>query len=127
MPADQSPQRRRESVLDCLLNNQGESDFDSVKRCHAAILDQIVELDENLMEKYLGGEEPDYAALHAPFELAMDAAHVVPILFTDAKNGVGLNELLDAMVRHFPSPLKATRASFSAAKAANETSFPIRQ
>jgi len=44
-----------------LLNTDGAADFDTVRRCHAAILDQIVEMDENLMEKYLGGEEPDYA------------------------------------------------------------------
>jgi elongation factor G len=61
-------------------------------------------MDENLMEKYLGGEEPDYNALHAPFERAMDEAHVVPILFTDAKTGVGVAELLDAIAKHFPSP-----------------------
>ena len=48
------------------MNTDGEPDFDTVKRCHAAILDQIVEMDENLMEKYLGGEEPDYGALHDP-------------------------------------------------------------
>ena len=56
------------------------------------------------MEKYLGGEEPDYDALHPPFEKAMDEGHVVPILFTDAKNGVGVTELLDAIAKHFPSP-----------------------
>jgi elongation factor G len=54
------------AVVECLQNSSGESDFDTVKRCHAAMLDQIVEMDENLMEKYLGGEEPDYNALHAP-------------------------------------------------------------
>ena len=65
MPADQSPRRQaaRKSSNAC-SSTEGESDFDTVKRCHAAILDQIVEMDENLMEKYLGGEEPDYAALH---------------------------------------------------------------
>ena len=67
------------AVVECLLNTDGESDFDTVKRCHAAMLDQIVEMDENLMEKYLGGEEPDYEALHAPFEKAMDEGHVMPI------------------------------------------------
>ena len=30
------------AVVECLLNTSGESDFDSVKRCHAAMLDQIV-------------------------------------------------------------------------------------
>jgi elongation factor G len=34
----------------------------------------------------------------------MDEAHVVPILFTDAKAGVGVRELLDAIAMHFPSP-----------------------
>src|SRR5436305_10700469 len=64
----------------------------------------MVGWDGNLMEKYLGGEEPNYEALHAPFERAMDEGHVIPILFTDAKNGVGLSELLDAIARHFPAP-----------------------
>ena len=98
------PAGKSKSVVECLLNNKGDSDFDSVRRCHAAILDQIVEMDENLMEKYLGGDEPDFASLHPAFEKAMDEAHVVPILFTDAKNGVGVSELLDAIVKHFPSP-----------------------
>jgi elongation factor G len=98
------PAGKSKQVVECLLNNKGDSDFDSVRRCHAAILDQIVEMDENLMEKYLGGDEPDFAALHPAFEKAMDEAHVVPILFTDAKSGVGVPELLDAIAKHFPSP-----------------------
>src|SRR5438876_204283 len=89
------PSGNGKAVVECLLNNSGEADFDTVRRCHAAMLDQIVEMDENLMEKYLGGEEPDYNALHAPFERAMDEGHVVPICFTDAKAGVGVPELLD--------------------------------
>lgn len=111
------------SVVDCLLGTQGESDFDTVKRAHAAMLDQIVEMDENLMEKYLGGEEPDYVALHAPFEKAMDEAHVVPILFADAKNGVGMTELLDAITRHFPSPLEGNPRPFLTGTAPDERPF----
>ncbi len=98
------PAGKATSVVECLLNNAGQSDFGNVKSAHTAILDQIVEMDEKLMEKYLGGEEPNYEAMHAPFEMAMDQAHVVPVLFTDARNGVGITELLDAIARHFPSP-----------------------
>jgi elongation factor G len=115
------------AVVECLLNTSGESDFDTVKMAHARILDQIVELDENLMEKYLGGEEPDYEALHAPFEKAMDEAHLVPILFTDAKSGMGIPELLDAIARHFPSPLEGNPRPFVYGEGAEERPFPYNQ
>jgi elongation factor G len=98
------PTGKSKAVVECLLNNSGESDILSVPAAHTAILDQIVELDENLMEQYLGGEEPNYQALHAPFERAMDEGHVIPILFADARTGVGIPELLDAIAKHFPSP-----------------------
>jgi elongation factor G len=111
------------AVVECLLNNSGEADFDTVKRCHAAMLDQIVEMDENLMEKYLGGEEPDYTALHAPFEKAMDEGHVVPITFTDAKNGIGVPELLDAIVKHYPSPVEGNLRPFLFGEGADEKAF----
>ena len=115
------------AVVECLLNTAGESDFDTVKMAHARILDQIVEMDENLMEKYLGGEEPDYEALHAPFEKAMDEAHLVPILFTDAKSGMGIPELLDAIARHFPSPIEGNPRPFMYGEGADERPFPYNQ
>lgn len=115
------------AVVECLLNNSGESDFDTVRRAHARILDQIVEMDENLMEKYLGGEEPDYDALHAPFERAMDEGHVVPIVFTDAKAGVGVPELLDTIVKHYPSPLEANPPAFLFGEGKDERAFEVKE
>jgi elongation factor G len=80
-------------------------------------------MDENLMEKYLGGEEPDYNALHAPFEKAMDEGHVIPICFTDAKAGVGVPELLDTIVKHFPNPLEGNLRPFYTGDGTDEKSF----
>lgn len=117
------PNPDAKSVVECLLNKDGESSFSSVADAHTAILDQIVELDEELMEKYLGGEEPDYQALHAPFEKAMDEGHLVPILFTDAKNNVGVNELLDAIAQHFPSPIEGNPRPFLSGEGANQRPF----
>jgi elongation factor G len=111
------------SVVECLLNREGKSDVLNVADAHTAILDQIVELDDTLMEKYLGGEEPNYDALHAPFERAMDEGHVVPILFTDAKNNVGITELLDAIARHFPSPEEGNPRPFLTGEGPNERPF----
>ena len=117
------PTGNGKAVVECLLNKSGESDFGSVGSAHTAMLDQIVELDEGLMEKYLGGEEPDYAALHAPFERAMDEGHVVPILFADAKNNVGVGELLDAIAKHFPSPEEGNLRPFVSGDGADEKPF----
>jgi elongation factor G len=118
------PSGNGKAVVECLLNTGGESDFDTVRRAHAAILDQIVEMDENLMEKYLGGEEPNYEALHAPFERAMDEGHVVPILFCDARTGVGVPELLDAIARHFPSPEEGNPEPFLSYRAGSQSGAP---
>src|SRR4051812_48136598 len=117
------PSKGAKAVVECLLGTEGESDFDTVKRCHAAMLDSIVEMDENLMEKYLGGDEPDFDALHPAFEKALDEAHVVPILFCDAKTGVGIKELLDAIARHFPSPEEGNPEPFMTGAGESERPF----
>jgi elongation factor G len=117
------PTNGGKAVLDCLLSNAGASDLGPVAQHHGALLDQIVELDDALMEKYLGGEEPNYDALHAPFERAMDEGHVLPICFTDAKSGAGVRELLDIIVRHFPNPLEGNPRPFFTGEGASEKPF----
>jgi elongation factor G len=111
------------AVVECLLDKSGESDFGSVPHAHTAILDQVVELDEALMEKYLSGEEPDYSALHDPFERALGQGHLVPILFTDARSDVGVAELMDAIAKHFPSPQEGNPRPFLVGDAENERPF----
>mgnify|MGYP001821162719 CR=1 FL=1 len=110
-------------VVDCLLNGQGDSDLGPVAQFHTELLDQIVELDDELMERYLEGEEPNYQALHEPFERAMDLAHVVPVCFTDALGDVGVEALLDVIVRHFPSPPEGNPRPFFIGEGADEESF----
>ena len=117
------PSGSGKAVVECLLNREGSSDFSAVADAHTAILDQIVEIDEGLMEKYLGGEEPNYEALHAPFEKAMDEGHVIPILFTDAKNNVGIGELLEAIARHFPSPEEGNPRPFLSGEGESQRPF----
>ena len=114
------PAPGRSGVVDCLLNSEGAAEGFNIQDSHRGLLDQIVEMDESLMEKYLQGEEPNYEALHAPFEAAMDGAHLVPILFTDAKSGVGVPELLEFITRWFPSPLEGNKRPFMIGEASEE-------
>ncbi|HUU82930.1 MAG TPA: elongation factor G [Phycisphaerae bacterium] len=93
----------RSAVVDCLAGGGGDVDFGSAGSAHEAVLEAIVGVDDDLMEKYLGGEAEEAAVLaEAPAALA--AGVMVPILFTNAKDGVGVSELLDAIVRLAPDP-----------------------
>jgi elongation factor G len=117
------PQANNTAVAECLLNRAGQSDFSSVESTHTALLDHIVEMDDQLMEKYLGGDEPNYQAMHAPFEKAMDTGHIVPVLFTSAKTGVGVRELLDAIAKHFPNPMEGNLRPFMTGEGDDEKPF----
>ncbi|MBS1135958.1 MAG: small GTP-binding protein, partial [Burkholderiaceae bacterium] len=56
-------------VVDCFFTPDGESDFSSVAEAHQALIDQVIEVDEELMAKYLEqGEAIEAEQLHAPFE-----------------------------------------------------------
>lgn len=118
LPADNGA-----AVIGCLLNREGDSDLGPVAGFHTELLDQIVEIDDDLMERYLEGEEPNYEALHEPFERAMDQAHVIPVCFTDALSGAGVDALLDIIVRHFPTPLEGNARPFFVGAGEEETPF----
>jgi elongation factor G len=75
------------------------------------LLDCIVEVDEALMEKYLG--EGDLAAdeLANALPRALAAGTLIPILCTAAKKDkdIGVSELLEAIVKYAPSPKTAVK------------------
>ena len=90
-------------VVEVLEHEAGDADFASVAAAHRALIDQIVEEDEDLLARYLeDGAEPAAAELHAPFEKALREGHLIPILFTSAKTGAGLRELLHVLATLAP-------------------------
>ncbi|MEW5888224.1 MAG: elongation factor G [Pseudomonadota bacterium] len=100
-------------VVDCFFNPDGESDFSSVKDAHRALVDQVVEVDEELMALYLEqGEELSPEQLHAPFEKALREGHLVPVCFVSAKNGAGVEALLEVFKRLLPNPAEGNPPPF---------------
>ena len=107
------PANNNTQVVDCFFNPAGESDFSSVAATHSALIDQVVEVDEELMALYLEqGEDLQPEQLHAPFEKALREAHLIPICFVSARTGVGVKELLDIFVRLLPNPLEGNPEPF---------------
>ncbi len=91
-------------VVDCFFNPSGTADFSSAEAAHSALVDQVVEVDEELMAKYLEKGEVAPGELHAPFEKALREGHLIPVCFVSARNGAGVAELLDIIVKLMPNP-----------------------
>lgn len=101
-------------VADCFFKPEKvETLFSSVAEAHTAIIDQVVEMDEELMELYLEqGEDLSPEQLHDPFEKALREGHLVPICFTSATTGAGINQLIRVMVQLMPDPSEGNPPHF---------------
>ncbi len=100
-------------VVDCLGEDTGDADFSSVTEAHTAIVDQVVEVDDALMEAYLEtGEAPPPDKLREVFRTALRQGHLAPICFVSARTGAGVAELLKIIDDFFPSPLEGNPRPF---------------
>ena len=101
------------SVIDCFFKPAGEADFSSVAAAHSALVDQVVEVDEELMTLYLEqGEAISPEQLHAPFEKALRDGHLIPVCFVSARTGAGVGELLDIFAKLAPNPIEGNPPLF---------------
>jgi len=98
------PAGNRKKVSDCFFAPSGEADFSSVEEAHRQLVEQVVEVDENLMEKYLEKGEVTPEELHEPLELALREGHLIPVVFTSARTGAGIAELLEVIVKLLANP-----------------------
>lgn len=101
-------------VVDCFFSREGAAtDFSSVEQAHRSIVEQVIEVDAELLERYLSGDDSFTAEqLHDPFEKALREGHLIPICFTSATTGAGIAELLDLIVRLLPNPTEANPPAF---------------
>jgi len=110
------PSPDRTSVIS-VFDDEGAGDtlFSSEAEAHQTIIEQIVEMQDDLMDKYLeDGDETNITKqqLHDVFEKAMREAHLVPICFCSAKSGAGIEQLLHVIASTLPSPLEGNPRPF---------------
>lgn len=95
-------------VVDCFFNPLPvpgtREDFSGVEAAHRALVEQVVEVDPEFVERYLEDGDVDPAELHAPLEEALRQGHLIPICFVSARNGAGVAELLDVFEALMPNP-----------------------
>ena len=99
-------------VVDCFHNREGHSDFGSVDAAHRALVEQVVEVDADFVDRYLNDGDIDASELHVPLEQALREGHLIPVCFASAKSGAGIAELLDVIVKLLPHPGEANPPEF---------------
>ena len=99
-------------VVDCFFGRRGKSDFGDVADAHRALVEQVVEVDADLVERYLNDGDIDASELHAPLEQAMREGHLIPVCFVSSRSGAGIAELLDVIDRLLPNPTEGNPPDF---------------
>ena len=103
-------------VIDCFAKDHGEADFLSVEEVHRQFIEQVVEVDDEAMEKYLEEGNADPSTLHGPLTQALREGHIIPICFVSGKTGAGVDDLINVMVRHLPNPAESNDPLFTDAE-----------
>ena len=91
-------------VVDCFFNRAGPSDFGPVEAAHRALVEQVVEVDGEFVDRYLEAGDIDASELHAPLEQALREGHLIPVCFVSARTGAGVAALLDVIHQLLPHP-----------------------
>lgn len=78
---------------------------DKAEEYRTALLEAIAELDEDIMMKYLEGEEISVEELKAGIRKGVCNVEIIPVLCGSSYKNKGVQPLLDAVIDYLPSPL----------------------
>ena len=75
------------------------------EKYHEEMLEAIVEQDDDLMEKYFGGEDISVEEIRAVLRKATIDNAIVPVVCGTSYRNKGVQKLLDAIIDYMPSPV----------------------
>jgi len=101
------------SVIDCIANESGDSDFGDVANAHTEIVERVAEADDALMNKYFeqGALSPD--EVRQNIVKAVVGGSLVPLLFTNARGEIGIQEVLHFLAACCPSPIEGKQRTLT--------------
>ncbi len=77
---------------------------ETAQKWRGELIEKVVEHDDDLMEAYLGGDEPSLEDLKKTLRKAVLANAIFPIMTGTALKNIGVQLVLDAVVDYLPSP-----------------------
>jgi len=94
-------------VVDAFATAESADGLMDVAAAHAELVESIIEADESLMERYLGDEKVGQEELAGAFTKALTTGTLIPVLFTSARQEIGVEELLSHLAESAPNPKQA--------------------
>jgi ribosomal protection tetracycline resistance protein len=95
----------------CLQKSTGEGSNDpsvvglwSPDYMAGQLVEHIAATDDELLDQYVAGNLPGFKELDQQLVRIIQSCEDYPLLFGSAKNGLGMEELLDAVVKYLPPP-----------------------
>lgn len=77
---------------------------EAVTRYHTQLVEAVAELDDAMLERYLGGEEPSGPELNQALHVDFREGKLLPVLCGSARANLAIRPLLDAIVDLMPGP-----------------------
>jgi elongation factor G len=81
------------------------ADAEAFAAARESLVEAVAESDDELLEHYLDGQDIDEAELTAALRGAVSTGAVVPVLPLCASEGLGVSDLMEAIVSLCPSPI----------------------
>lgn len=78
---------------------------EQAEKYRTEMIEAVVELDENLMNKYLDGQEISADEINATIRKGVIANEIVPVTCGSSYKNKGVQQMLDAVVEYLPSPI----------------------
>ena len=97
------------SVLTTPENEIPDDLKDIVAKYKEQLLDTVAESNEELMERYLGGETLSEEEISKGLHNAIFAGNLVPVFAASAAKDIGVTEMMNGLVYLMPNPLERIR------------------
>ena len=75
----------------------------------AEMIDNVAAFDDEIMEKYLEGQEPTEEELHKCIRAGVNSLELTPVYMGSAFKNKGVQPLLNAVARYLPSPVSCAK------------------
>ena len=84
-----------------------------VHAAHTALVETVVETDDEMMEAYFEGKEPSREQIVATIHKGIVAGEIQPVLVASAERLIGIDLLAEFIVDYGPNPLERTLPALS--------------